>query len=140
MQPQERPSAEVCRILALKRDGKTDQEVASILHYSTQSAMRRQLHAFYRQIGVRRNVEAIQIASDQGWIVSPTLVKPFKRALTARERGIILGVKQGLTNAEIAKKLHIAENTVKTHLKRIFDVTHSTTRTQLVAVFIANLK
>ena len=139
MQPQERPSAEVCRILALKRDGKTDQEIALMLYY-TLDVVRKYLYALREPLGAKNNAEMIQVALDQGWIVDPILAKPFKRALTAREEDIILGVEQGLTNAKIAKKLYLTENTVKTHLKRIFDVTHSTTRTQLVAVFIASLK
>ena len=139
MQPQERPSAEVCRILALKRDGKTDQEIALMLYY-TLDVVRKYLYALREPLGAKNNAEMIQIALDQGWIVDSILAKPFKRALTAREEDIILGVEQGLTNAKIAKKLYLTENTVKTHLKRIFDVTHSTTRTQLVAVFIASLK
>jgi LuxR family maltose regulon positive regulatory protein len=41
-------------------------------------------------------------------------------SLSPRERGIVLLMSQGLTNKQIARKLSIAPETVKTHAKRIF--------------------
>ncbi|MFC6884824.1 MULTISPECIES: response regulator [Actinomadura] len=39
--------------------------------------------------------------------------------LTGREHEVLLRMARGLTNAEIAKEIHVAEATAKTHVKRI---------------------
>ena len=43
-----------------------------------------------------------------------------KRELSEREQQVLQWVAMGYTNFQIAKKLTIAENTVKTHLQNIF--------------------
>jgi DNA-binding CsgD family transcriptional regulator len=58
--------------------------------------------------------------------------KKLLSPLTYREREIVELVEQGLTNQEIANKLFVSENTVKTHLKNIFSKTKAINRTDLV--------
>ncbi|MFD1544305.1 response regulator transcription factor, partial [Nonomuraea guangzhouensis] len=41
-------------------------------------------------------------------------------ALTARERQVAELVSQGLTNREVAERLHLSQKTVETHVARIF--------------------
>ncbi|WP_304518018.1 response regulator transcription factor [Cecembia rubra] len=52
--------------------------------------------------------------------------------LTNRESEIVTLVEEGLTNHEIASKLFVSENTVKTHLKNIFIKTNAINRTDLI--------
>ena len=53
--------------------------------------------------------------------------------LSLREQEILGLVAQGLTNKEVADKLHISENTVKYHMKNILDKLHLQNRAQVIA-------
>ncbi|HEV3485129.1 MAG TPA: helix-turn-helix transcriptional regulator, partial [Vicinamibacterales bacterium] len=50
--------------------------------------------------------------------------------LTQREHEILGLIAQGLSNREIAEKLFVSENTVKTHSSRVFDKLGVSRRTQ----------
>ncbi|WP_019179447.1 response regulator [Microbacterium yannicii] len=52
--------------------------------------------------------------------------------LTDREREILIGVAQGESNSEVAARLFIAEQTVKTHVSRILAKLGARDRAQLV--------
>ena len=58
-------------------------------------------------------------------------------AISPRERQVLQHVARGHTNAEIARLLFIGEETVKTHLLRIFRKLHVTDRTAAVTTAIA---
>ncbi|HVE91138.1 MAG TPA: response regulator transcription factor [Actinomycetota bacterium] len=52
--------------------------------------------------------------------------------LTDREMEVLKLVAQGMTNREIGKNLHIAENTVKNHIRNILEKLHLNSRFQAV--------
>ncbi len=52
--------------------------------------------------------------------------------ITPREFEILELIAQGLSNREIAGRVHVSENTVKTHSSRIFDKLGARRRTQAV--------
>ena len=56
--------------------------------------------------------------------------------LTEREQMVIIYLKLGFTNKEIAGRMNLSEYTVKEHLKRIMYKTKTTTRTGLVGRMI----
>jgi DNA-binding NarL/FixJ family response regulator len=56
------------------------------------------------------------------------------QALTPRERSVLQGVFEGLTNKEIAGQLQISEGSVKAVLQQLFDKTGVRTRAQLVRI------
>lgn len=53
-------------------------------------------------------------------------------AITKRELEILELIARGLSNREIAEKLFVSENTVKTHSSRLFDKLGAKRRTQAV--------
>ena len=52
--------------------------------------------------------------------------------VTARELEILGLIAAGMSNREIAEKLFVSENTVKTHSSRLFDKLNARRRTQVV--------
>jgi DNA-binding NarL/FixJ family response regulator len=54
--------------------------------------------------------------------------------LSLRERSVLQGVFEGLTNKEIAGKLEISESSVKAVMQQLFDKTGVRTRSQLVRI------
>ena len=67
-------------------------------------------------------------------------VQPFVRddakreglGITRRELEILELIANGMSNREIAEKLYVSENTVKTHSSRVFDKLGARRRTQAV--------
>ena len=56
------------------------------------------------------------------------------QTLTARERFVLQGVFEGLTNKEIAAQLQVSEGSVKAVMQQLFDKTGVRTRSQLVRI------
>ena len=54
--------------------------------------------------------------------------------ITARELEILELIARGMSNREIAEKLFVSENTVKTHSSRLFDKLSAKRRTQAVQI------
>jgi DNA-binding CsgD family transcriptional regulator len=62
----------------------------------------------------------------------PNEAKREELAITPREMEILELIAQGMSNREIAGKLFVSENTVKTHSSRVFDKLGARRRTQAV--------
>ena len=54
----------------------------------------------------------------------------MEEILTEREKNVLSNLAQGLTNQEIAGRLHISVHTVKAHLEALYDKLAVTNRVQ----------
>lgn len=82
-----------------------------------------------------RNKEKIVLKEVPVAIQTPFAINEGKREdlrITRRELEILELIAQGMSNREIARKLFVSENTVKTHSSRVFDKLGARRRTQAV--------
>jgi two-component system, NarL family, response regulator LiaR len=67
--------------------------------------------------------------------LAPGLSWPGReRQLSGRDSELLVLLRQGCTNREIADRLYVSENTVKTHLRRLFSKLGVSNRTQAAMV------
>jgi len=69
---------------------------------------------------------------DEPFSVNETQLKQL--GITKRELEILELIAHGMSNREIAEKLFVSENTVKTHSSRLFDKLSAKRRTQAVQI------
>lgn len=75
-------------------------------------------------------VREVPVRVDQPFVVDKRRVEQL--GVTPRELEILGLIAAGLSNREIAEKLFVSENTVKTHSSRLFDKLNARRRTQVV--------
>jgi DNA-binding NarL/FixJ family response regulator len=93
----------------------------------------------FKRFAIEQLMDAIDaVANGQVWMppalqarIASELREPAPDPLTPREREIVRHVALGLRNAEVAKKLFISEDTVKTHLNNVFQKLGVRDRVQL---------
>ncbi|MFC1935677.1 LuxR C-terminal-related transcriptional regulator, partial [Chloroflexota bacterium] len=103
-----------------------------------------------KNAGAEELVRGIQHIAQGGVIISPVMATKLLdelaqvpaveeqrgaslEGLSPREVGVLQLVAEGASNNEIATKLYISENTVKTHLRNIMDKLHLANRSQAAA-------
>ncbi len=77
-------------------------------------------------------VKEIPLPSFQPFVLNEERLRHL--GITKRELEILELIAQGMSNREIADKLFVSENTVKTHSSRLFDKLSAKRRTQAVQI------
>ncbi|MGH2700501.1 MAG: response regulator [Actinomycetota bacterium] len=86
--------------------------------------------------------DAVRLAAQGKSVLSPGVASrvlgrmraPAEEALSAREIDVLGAVARGLSNREVARKLHVSEATIKTHLLHVFAKLGVDDRTAAVTV------
>lgn len=76
-----------------------------------------------------------RVLAERGETVSASPSNGAAKVLSEREQEVIAHIERGRSNQEIAKALYISNNTVKTHLRNIFEKLEVRNRTQAVSAF-----
>jgi DNA-binding CsgD family transcriptional regulator len=74
----------------------------------------------------------VPVATPQAFALNEARLRDL--GITKRELEILELIAQGMSNREIAEKLFVSENTVKTHSSRLFDKLSAKRRTQAVQI------
>jgi NarL family two-component system response regulator LiaR len=82
--------------------------------------------------GTRPRIVVKEVPVLPGEPFAPNERKQENLGITRRELEILELIARGLSNREIAEKLYVSENTVKTHSSRVFDKLGAKRRTQAV--------
>ncbi len=56
-----------------------------------------------------------------------------KYALSAREKDVLRGLEDGLSYKEVASELHLSTHTVHSHIKRIYEKLHASSKSEALA-------
>jgi DNA-binding CsgD family transcriptional regulator len=96
--------------------------------------------AFFAALGIwlgltltrKKTRVIVQQPAQQNTSFTPDAQRLAELAITPRELEILNLIAAGLSNREIADKLFVSENTVKTHSSRLFDKLGAKRRTQAV--------
>ena len=86
-------------------------------------------------IGALKKVMAGELAVSDA-VRSAYEARKSERGLTEREKEILVLVSKGCSNAEIGDILHLSPNTVKNHLKNLFEALGAADRAEAVAIGI----
>lgn len=110
-------------LLRLLAEGKDIRAIAAELQVKTKAAENLSQQLIFEVVLPRLKKGALHDGNEEP-----------KTFLTAREKEILMWVKQGKNNWEIASILDITQDTVKFHLKNIFQKLNVTNRSQAVTV------
>ena len=83
-----------------------------------------------RKVEVREVTVEVPVASGGPFVADAARIEAL--GITPRELEVLQLIAEGLSNKEMAERLFVSENTVKTHASRVFDKLGASRRTQAV--------
>ncbi|MGW4231168.1 LuxR C-terminal-related transcriptional regulator [Streptomyces sp. NPDC004980] len=116
-------------VLGLLAQGLSNRLISRRLDIS-EKTVKNHLSSIYFKIGATHRTQAALYARHVGLTASGEAAPSAGSALTARERGVLGLLAQGLSNRLISRRLDISEKTVKNHLSSIYFKIGATHRTQ----------
>ena len=85
-----------------------------------------------RKVVYEQVIQEVHIPAPPAPAFAPNEQKREELAITPREIEVLALIADGMSNREIAAKLFVSENTIKTHSSRVFDKLGARRRTQAV--------
>jgi DNA-binding CsgD family transcriptional regulator len=82
------------------------------------------------KVVVQERRVVVEVPAPREFVVDAARMQEL--GITPREHEILILIADGLSNREIAERLFVSENTVKTHSRRLFDKLQAKRRTQAV--------
>ena len=83
---------------------------------------------------LERHRDTIRELRDLSFALEPVILRDQGEMLTGREREILQLLADGMSNADVAEKLFISQETVKSHVRHILTKLEADTRTHAVAI------
>ncbi len=112
-------------------DGLSNKEIAQRLHISVHTT-KSHVHNLMGKLGSRSRLQiAARARSPREPLLSPASMPQTISGVTRREREISALIAEGLANRDIARRLHIAIHTVKSHVHSILKKLAVHTRVQI---------
>lgn len=126
-----------CRILMLTIS-KNEEDLFSAINagadgYLLKNAEPEDLLKAIKQVHEGNSVLSAEVTRPIFKVISDMPKYPSDRGLSSREIEVLNCLAQGLTTSEIAAELYISDNTVKTHIRHIFEKMEASTRAEAVS-------
>ncbi|MEZ7006152.1 response regulator transcription factor [Streptomyces sp. AD55] len=128
-----RPTWRQLQVLSGVARGYTNVEIAGHLHVA-RPTVQRHVDRLGKSLGTNERARMVAIGYERGWLAR---LSPEPRewvVLTERCQEVLQRIAEGKSNEEIAGELYLSVNTVKSHVRRVFDVLQARHRAHAVAL------
>lgn len=127
-------SARELQVLSEVARGKSNQEIGKILGLSPLT-IKSHVRRIFKKTGTSDRQNLVSWGYRQGYLQRLRKEeREITEPLTDRERECVVLVIFGLSNKQIAKRIFLSEDTVKTHLRKAFKKTGAMSRAHIITL------